>query len=96
MLRDIETKSSGTKFDSQVGGEKRALTVIFDDDAKTMTMKEGGAETPLKDVAISQTSMTAASNNISLGIDRSSWYIVLQTYTFETIRSEFGSCSLRS
>lgn len=95
VLKDIEIKSSATKFESLVGAEKRALAVTFDDDAKTLTIEEGGVETQLRDAAISQTSMTAAGSNISLGIDRSSWFIVFQTYGQGTIRSEFGDCSLR-
>jgi len=95
VLTDIEIKSGGLKFDSQVGAEKRSIVVIFDDDAKTLAMKEDGAQNPLQNVAISQTSMTGASGNISLGIDRSSWRIVFQTYGEGNARNEFGECSFR-
>jgi len=95
VLTDIETKSAGVKFDSEVAAEKRSMTVIFDDDAKTLAMKSDGSQTPLKNVAISQTSMTGASGNISLGIDRSSWRIVFQTFGQGTTRNEFGECSFR-
>ena len=60
LLTDIEIKSSGAKFESQVGAEKRAIAVIFDDDSKALTLKQQGVETPLEKVAISQTSMTGA------------------------------------
>jgi len=95
VLTNIEIKSSGAKFESQVGAEKRAIAVIFDDDSKALTLKQQGVETPLEKVAISQTSMTGASGNISIGIDRSSWHIVFQTYGQVTARSEFGECSHR-
>ena len=32
VLTDTEIKSSGAKFDSQVGAEKRTVAVAFDDD----------------------------------------------------------------
>jgi len=95
VLTDIEIKSSGVKFESQVGGEKRAMTVIFDEDAKTLVVKQDGTVTPLRNIAISQTSMTAAGDNISLGIDRSSWLIAFQTYGKADTRNEFGVCSLQ-
>jgi len=95
VLTDIEIKSSGTKFESQVGAEKRAISVTFDDDSKAFTLKQDGLDSPLGKVAISQTSMTASGGNISIGIDRSSWHIVFQTYAQGTTRSEFGECGLR-
>ncbi len=95
VLTDIETKSAGVKFDSEVAAEKRSIAVIFDDDAKTLAMKGDSSQIPLKNVAISQTSMTGASDIISLGIDRSSWHIVFQTFGQGTTRNEFGECSFR-
>ncbi|MGO8954535.1 MAG: hypothetical protein ACLPWS_14365 [Rhodomicrobium sp.] len=93
VLTDIEIKSPGAKFDSQVAAEKRSITVIFDDDAKSLILRGDGTGTPMWNVAISQTSMTGAANNISLGIDRSSWHIVFQTYGQGSTRNEFGVCS---
>ena len=49
----------------------------------------------LDKVAISQTSMTGAAEHISVGIDRSSWRIVFQTYEEGVTRNEFGNCRLR-
>ncbi len=95
VLTDIEIKSAGVKFDSEVAAEKRSIAVVFDDDAKTLAMKSDGTQIPLKNVAISQTSMTGAGDNISLGIDRSSWRIVFQTFGQGTTRNEFGNCSFR-
>ncbi len=64
---------------------------MFDGAAKKLE----GVETPLQNVAISQASMTGAGNNISVGIDRSSWLIGFQTYGQESTHGEFGDCSLR-
>ena len=93
VLTDIEIKSAGARSDSQLGAEKRPLAVIFDDYAKTLTVKQDETEISLQHIAMSQTSMTGAAGTISLGIDRSSWKIVFQTYTQENTRSEFGFCS---
>jgi hypothetical protein len=92
VLTDIETKGAATEFESRVGAERRSITVIFDDDAGTLGVEAGGVSTPLNDVTISQTSMNGAADDISLGVDRSSWRIVFQTYTADLKRSEFGSC----
>ena len=93
VLTDIEIKSAGAKFDSQVGAEKRAIAIIFDDDAKTLVLKQGETETQLHHIAMSQTSMTGAAETMSVGIDRSSWRIAFQTYAQESVRNEFGFCS---
>ncbi len=95
ILTDVEIKSSGAKFESQVGSEKRSIAVFFDDDAKTLAIKQDGIDTPLRNVAISQTSITGAGTKISLGVDRSSWRIVFQTYGQGSTRNEFGECSFR-
>ncbi len=95
VLTDIETKGPGAKFDSQVGAEKRALTVAFDDGAKTLAVQQDNVMTPLDDVSISQTSMTGTAGNISVGVDRSSWHIVFQTYGEGSTHSEFGQCNFR-
>ena len=95
VLTDIETKSGDTKFDSEEDAEKRAIAVIFDDGEKTLAIQADGKRAALGNVAISQTSMTASAGNISLGIDRSSWRIVFQTYGQSTTRNEFGDCSFR-
>ena len=95
VLTDIEINGPGTKFESQVAAEKRSLAVIFDDDAKTLAMSQDGIDTPLRNIAISETSMTGAGTNITLGIDRSSWLIVFQTYGQRSTRNEFGACRFR-
>ena len=95
VLRDTETKSPGAKFDSQVAAETRSLAVTFDDDTRSLSINIDGARPPLRNVAISQTSMTGTGENFSLGIDRSSWQIVFQTYGQGTARSEFGDCSYK-
>jgi hypothetical protein len=95
ILTDIETKSEETKFDSQVAVEKRAIAVTFDEQQGALSLREGAASKPLQDVTITPTSMNGAAGNVSLGIDRSSWRIVFQTYGPNSVRNEFGICNLR-
>ncbi len=92
VLTDIEISRAGSKFESQIAAQKRSVAVVFDDSANTLTVKQDGADTPLSKVTISQTSMTGAGETISIGIDRSSWRIVFQTYEQGSTRNEFGRC----
>ena len=95
ILTDVETKSEETKFDSQVAVEKRAIVVTFDEQQRLLSLREGKANKLLQDVTITPTSMNGAADDISLGIDRSSWRIVFQTYGPNSVRNEFGICNLR-
>jgi hypothetical protein len=95
ILTDVETKSEETKFDSQVAVEKRAIVVIFDEQQGSLNLRLGTANKSLQDVTITPTSMNGAADDISLGIDRSSWRIVFQTYGPNSVRNEFGICNLR-
>ena len=95
ILADIETKSGGTKFESQVAAEKRAIIVTFDEQKGELTVREGETVATLRNVTITQTSMNGAADGISLGIDRSSWRIVFQTYGQDSVRNEFGVCNRR-
>ena len=94
ILTDVETKSEETKFDSQVAVEKRAIVVTFDEQQRLLSLREGKADKLLQDVTITPTSMNGAADGISLGIDRSSWRIVFQTYGPNSVRNEFGICNL--
>jgi hypothetical protein len=95
ILTDVETKSEETKFDSQVAFEKRAIIVTFDEQQGSLNLRQGTANKPFQDVTITPTSMNGAADGISLGIDRSSWRIVFQTYGPNSVRNEFGICNLR-
>ena len=95
ILTDVETKSEETKFDSQVAVEKRAIVVTFDEQQGSLSLRQGTANKSLQDVTITPTSMNGAADDISLGIDRSSWRIVFQTYGPNSVRNEFGICNLR-
>jgi hypothetical protein len=90
-LTDVETQGAG-KFDRQVGAENRSVTVVFDEQASALSVDQNGAPRTLSNVTITQSSMSGTSSDISVGVDRSSWSIVFQTYASDSIRAEFGSC----
>jgi hypothetical protein len=90
-LTDIETQGAG-KFDRLVGAENRAITVVFDEQAPALAVYQDGNPRALSNVTITQSSMSGTSSDISLGVDRSSWSIVFQTYGSDSTRAEFGTC----
>lgn len=86
-----ETKA-GSKLD--VGPENRSITVVFDKEAKALTVRQDGGARVLSNVTMTQSSMNGYVSEMSLGIDPSSWSIVLQTYKPDSVDVEFGTCSL--
>jgi hypothetical protein len=83
-----------TDRDAETGVEHRALAIVFDEDAATMQWQEGGRIRDLTDVSISMTSMSGGEPAMTIGISRSSWRIVLQTYQKNAVRTEFGVCAI--
>ena len=91
-LTSLETRT-GPKTD--VGAENRSLTVVFDQDAKALTVYPDGSALVLTNVTMSQIAMSGyVSGNVSLSIDPSSWSIAFQTYKPDSTSTEFGTCSL--
>jgi hypothetical protein len=90
-MAKLETKS-GSNFD--IEAENRSISVVFDEDAKTLSVYQDGGKQPLAHVTITPIAMSGYVDDLSLGIDRSSWSVVLQTYKPGSKSTEFGSCSL--
>lgn len=88
-LTRLETRA-GPNF--EVEGENRPIAVIFDDEAKSLAVSAGAGKRGLGHVTITQISMNGYVDDMSLGIDMSSWSIVLQTYKPEAMTTEFGAC----
>ena len=88
-LTRIETR---TGPNLEVGRENRPIIVVFDDEAKSLAMYQDGGKWGLGHVTITQISMNGYVDEISLGIDLSTWSIVLQTYKPEAMTAEFGAC----
>ncbi len=72
--------------------ESRPVTVTFDEAAGTLSVNRGGTTRALSHVTMTQSSVTGYLDDISLGIDRGAWNIVLQTYDTHSTRAEFGTC----
>ncbi len=92
-LTVLETKA-GSKQD--VGTEHRSIVVVFDDEAKAITVTQDGSSQVLNHVTMTQMTMNGYAADMSLGIDLSSWKIVFQTYKPDpdSMRVEYGVCSL--
>jgi hypothetical protein len=92
-LTVLETKA-GSKQD--VGTENRSIVVMFDDEAKAITVNQDGSSQVLNHVTMTQMTMNGYAADMSLGIDLSSWKIVFQTYQPDSssMRVEYGVCSL--
>lgn len=90
-MAKLETKT-GSDFD--VEAENRSIIVVFDEDAKTLSVYPDGGKQPLAHVTITPIAMSGYVDDLSLGIDRSSWSVVLQTYKPGSKSTEFGACSL--
>jgi hypothetical protein len=89
-LTKVETRT-GANF--EVGRENRPVTVVFDAEAKSLAVYQDGGKRALGHVTITQISMNGYIDEMSLGIDMSSWSVVLQLYKPEAMTTEFGACS---
>ena len=88
-LTTVQTKT-GSSF--EVASENQRLTITFDEGAKTLIADLDARLLAFDHVTITPITMTGYVLDVSLGIDRSDWSIVLQTYEDRSIRSEFGTC----
>jgi hypothetical protein len=74
--------------------EDRSTTVAFDEQAQTLTVNLDGSAQVLSHVTFILSALSGFTGDISLGIDRGSWRVVLQTYKAGSKQAEFGTCSL--
>ena len=75
--------------------ESRSIAVIVDQETKTITVSQDGTEQPLDHVTFSQLTINGYTGTLSLGMDKSSGSIVLQTYAPNANKTEFGVCALK-
>jgi len=85
-----------TDTEARPGSENRPIVVVFDEDTKTLTAKDGDHSYNFSKVSISNVSINGQADSISLGIDRSSLGIVWQEYGADKVRTEYGRCHLAS
>jgi len=70
----------------------RAITIIFDTEANTLALSQGAQPQKFANVTMSNVSINGNTDDMSIGIDRSSWSVVLQTYSQDHVSNEFGTC----
>ena len=91
-LTSLEMKTGST---TDTAAENRSIIVVFDRDAKALTVYPDDSAVVLTNVTMSQIAMSGyVSGDVSLSIDPSSWGIVFQTYKPASTTTEFGACSL--
>ena len=81
-----------TDTDGRPHSENRAISIVFDQDKKTLTAEEDGKDYRFERVSISNVSINGSTENVTVGIDRSSLGIVWQRYDPGAVRTEFGHC----
>jgi hypothetical protein len=89
-LTNIEKKvNSKSDFEP----ENRSISVVFDGQAKQLTVYQDGNALTLNNVTATVTSINGYADKISVGINSADWNIVFQTYESDSTRAEFGVCS---
>ncbi len=74
------------------GSESRPVTVVYDEDNKTLTAEAGGRYYSFSKVTITYIAINGQIDDVSLGIDRSSLGIVWQQYGADKVNTEYGHC----
>lgn len=68
------------------------IDIVFDAESNSLTIDRGTQHVALSHVTISTISIDGYTQAISIGIDRSSWSVVVQTYSQDPPTAEFGTC----
>ena len=81
-----------TDTGTQPGSENRAIAVVFDEAAKSLSAQDGSRNFSFTTVSISNVAINGANDSVSIGIDRSSLGIVWQKYGSTVVVTEYGKC----
>jgi len=81
-----------TDTGTRPGSENRAITIAFDDDAKSLSAQDGGQNYTFGSVSITNVVINGGNDSVSVGIDRSSFGIVWQKYDSTGVAIEYGKC----
>lgn len=81
-----------TDIGTQPGSENWRIAIVFDDDAETLLAQDGAESLRFTSVSISKVSINGATDNASIGIDRSALGIVWQKYGSTGVVTEYGKC----
>jgi len=74
------------------GSESRSVMVVYDEENKTLTAEAAGQSYSFGKVTITYIAINGQTDDISLGIDRSSLGIVWQQYGTDKVNTEYGHC----
>jgi hypothetical protein len=89
------TQSESTDDMKGAQTEHRSIAMVVDEEAKTITLSQNGTKQALGIVSFSQSTINGYTDNISVGMDRSSGNFVLQSNGSNSEKIEFGTCSLK-
>ena len=88
-LNRVETTKSG-QF--AVSRESRSISLSIDDAEKKIVVGQNGTSRQLAHVMITEIAISGYAGTMSLGLQRSSGNVVLQTYGRDASKAEFGLC----
>ncbi len=72
----------------------RVIAMTFDGETNTLLLSQSARDVKFENVTSTNVSINGNTKDMSVGIDRSSWSIVLQTYSEEQVSNEFGTCRM--
>jgi hypothetical protein len=72
--------------------QSRSVTIVYDEDNKTLTAEADGRHYTFNKVTITYIAISGQADDVSLGIDRSSLGIVWQQYEVNQVNTEYGHC----
>ena len=86
-----------TQLESQAGPnfsqtENRSITILADQEAKTITLSQGDSEQALDHVRFLPLTMNGYTADMSFGLDTLSGILMFQSYTPNSNKTEFGLC----
>jgi hypothetical protein len=89
-LTETETINQGSQFSTDT--ERRSIHIQVDEAEKRISVYQDGHSEALRNVVITQIAMTGYTEKLSIGIQRSSLNVVLQSYEPNRTKAEFGLC----
>lgn len=81
-----------TDTTAQPASQSQPIVVVFDEAAKTLQAQAGNQSYSFGNVSISTVAISGDVDDVSLGIDRSSFGIAWQQYGADKVTTKFGQC----
>ena len=83
LLSDTPARSSS---------QDHSVAVVYDEDNKILTAEADGRHYRFGKVTITYIAISGQTDDVSVGIDRSSYGIVWQHYLADKVNTEYGHC----